>query len=228
MTTASAGPRAREVPVDTVVAGRVLRFDRTERILHAANAVLVLVLALTGLILYVGPLSALVGRRVLVETIHVVAGLALPVPLVAALAGRWRAGLRRDAARISRWSDEDTRWLRSRGRDAKVRVGKFNAGQKANALFVAGALPVAFATGLILNWFQPFSDSMRTGATLVHDTIAVALWFAIAGHIAKALSEPVTLRAIWSGWTPLAWARRHRPRWADEVDPPPPEAHDRV
>ena len=45
---------------------------------HWATAAAVLTAALTGLILYVGPLTALVGRRVLVKDIHVIAGLSMP------------------------------------------------------------------------------------------------------------------------------------------------------
>ena len=49
----------------------LLRFGPVERRLHWVNATLFFVLMLTGAILYVGPLSALVGRRELVKNIHV-------------------------------------------------------------------------------------------------------------------------------------------------------------
>ena len=53
------------------------RFDRTERIVHWANATLFLVLIATGAALYAGPVSTLVGRRVLMKNIHVYTGLLL-------------------------------------------------------------------------------------------------------------------------------------------------------
>ena len=56
------------------------RFGTPTRALHWATAVTVLTCALTGLVLYVGPLSAVVGRRNLVKDVHVIAGLAMPVP----------------------------------------------------------------------------------------------------------------------------------------------------
>ena len=56
----------------------LLRFDRTERIAHWCTATLILMLMATGAALYAGPLSTLVGRRELVRTMHVIAGLALP------------------------------------------------------------------------------------------------------------------------------------------------------
>ena len=44
----------------------------------------------TASILYVGPLSAAVGRRELVRQVHVWSGLALPIPLLVTLAGAFR------------------------------------------------------------------------------------------------------------------------------------------
>ncbi|HEX6424321.1 MAG TPA: cytochrome b/b6 domain-containing protein, partial [Acidimicrobiales bacterium] len=143
------------------------RFTRAERSLHWATAAVVLVCAVTGLILYVGPLTALVGRRPLVKDVHVASGLAMPVPLVVAYAGRWRASVRTDVRRLSRWTRADRRWLRSRGRDAADQVGKFNAGQKANAAFVAGMIPIMLVTGSIMRWPEPFDLTYRTGATFV-------------------------------------------------------------
>ena len=90
----------------------LLRFDRVERAAHWANATLFLVLIGTGAILYIGPLSILVGRRVLIDDIHVYCGLALPVPLLISLAGSWGKGLRADLSRFNRWTADDRRWLR--------------------------------------------------------------------------------------------------------------------
>jgi formate dehydrogenase subunit gamma len=210
-------------PVDSAYDDRIVRFDRAERWLHWANATLVLLLLGTGLVLYVGSLSAIVGRRELIKNIHVVSGLALPVPFVALYAGRWRAGFRRDARRLGRFLHDDWRWLRSRGSAPGLRLGKFNAGQKLNAIFVAGALPVMLMTGSIMYWNRPFSDTWRTGATFVHDWGFVTLLFVVLGHIGKALAEPVLLRSILRGWVPAGWAARHRPRWHDEVVAPTEE-----
>ena len=74
--------------------GSILRFTRAERALHWATGVAVLVCAVTGFVLYVGWPPALIGRRTLLRDVHVAAGVVLPVPLVAAYAGRWRAAVR--------------------------------------------------------------------------------------------------------------------------------------
>lgn len=207
------------IPADTVVGATVVRFDRAERWLHWVNAALFLTLLATGMTLYIGSLSAIVGRRVLVKDVHVISGLLLPVPLLLAYAGRWRDGLRRDVRRFSRWSSDDRRWLRSFGRRGRERMGKFNAGQKLNAIFVAGCIPLTLVTGSIMRWFEPFPLAWRTGATFVHDWLALALLVVVIGHIGKALTEPIALRAMRTGSVPVGHVQRHHPRWWREVQP---------
>src|SRR5579872_7351640 len=90
----------------------LLRFDRVERAVHWANASLFLILILTGAALYFTPLIALVGRRNLIEQVHLYVGLSLPLPLLLGLAGGWGRLLRRDVGRINRWSEADVQWLR--------------------------------------------------------------------------------------------------------------------
>lgn len=203
---------------DVVVADEVVRFDRTERWLHWTNASLFLVLLATGMTLYIGPLSAVVGRRVLLKDVHVISGLLLPLPVIAAYAGRWRDGLRRDVRRFARWSTDDRRWLASLGRRGHERMGKFNAGQKLNAIFVAGCIPLTLATGSIMRWFEPFPLPWRTGATFVHDWIALALLVVVVGHIGKALAEPHALRGMRTGRVPVEHVRKEHPRWWRELE----------
>jgi formate dehydrogenase subunit gamma len=203
--------------VDARVGDRVVRFDRVERALHWTNATLFLVLLATGMTLYVPELSAHIGRRVLVKDVHVYSGLALPVPLLLAYAGRWRDGLRRDVRRLARWSVDDRRWLLSWGRRGRATLGKFNAGQKLNAIFVAGSIPVMLASGSVMRFFEPFPLAWRTGATFVHDWTALTLLVVIVGHIGKALAEPVSLRAMRRGTVPVKHVERHHPRWWAEV-----------
>ena len=65
------------------VTERIVRFDAVQRAAHWANAVLFGILMATALPLYFGSIAAVVGRRALVEEIHLVGGedIALPVPL---------------------------------------------------------------------------------------------------------------------------------------------------
>jgi formate dehydrogenase subunit gamma len=195
---------------------RLARFDAAERVLHWVNATLFLTVMSTAAVLYVGPLSAAVGRRELIRQIHVWCGIALPVPVLVTLAGRWGRGFRADVSRLNRWTKDDKRWFRSFGRDPYVELGKFNPGQKLNASFIAGVIVLMLATGSVMNWFHYFPVDWRTGATFVHDWIAVILFVVVVGHIGMALADPESLGSMVRGWVPARWAREHRPRWYEE------------
>jgi formate dehydrogenase subunit gamma len=206
--------------------GRLVRFDRTERLLHGANATLFLTLIATGAALYVGPISTLVGRRELMRTIHVLAGVALPVPLLVTIMGPWGRAFRADVRRLSRWTPGEGRWIWTRGRDRSVPHGKFNPGQKLNASFTAGAIVVMLASGLMMRFPHRFADDLRTGATFVHDWVAFALFLTITGHILFAFNDRDSLRSIYRGWIPTSWAKRHAPAWHAEMSEPPAPADD--
>jgi formate dehydrogenase subunit gamma len=193
----------------------LLRFGRVERRLHWVNATLFSILMLTGAVLYVGPLSAMVGRRELIRTIHVWSGIALPIPLLIAIVGRHGARLRRDFGELNRFAAGEARWFRARTRGS-VRLGKFNPGQKLNAVFIAAAGVVMLATGSIMKWFSLFPIDWRTGATFVHDWFAIGIWIAVIGHVLFAFRDPVALGGMLRGSVSAAWARRERPRWYEQ------------
>ncbi|MFI5053744.1 MAG: cytochrome b/b6 domain-containing protein [Acidimicrobiia bacterium] len=203
-------------PPDVAVDRPMLRFDRVERALHWVNATLFAVLMLTGAALYAGPISALVGNRLIVRNLHVYSGLLLPVPLLVAIAGRKGTRLRADLSRLNRWSRDDARWFRRRRR-GEVELGKFNPGQKLNAAFIAGAGVVMLATGSIMHWFEPFPIDWRTGATFVHDWFAFGIWVAVLGHIMFAVRDGDALDSMIGGTVPAAWARKKAPLWYEEL-----------
>ena len=194
----------------------ILRFDVRTRVLHWVNATLFGIIMLTGAALYAGPISQIVGSRELVRTVHVYAGLALPIPIILAVLGRRGARVRADLGRLNRWDPGDARWFRRNDR-AEVRLGKFNPGQKLNAAFIAGAGLVMLATGSIMHWFDAFPLDWRTGATFVHDWFALGIWLAVIGHIVFALRDGDALEAMMvNGHVPAWWAYRKAPRWYDE------------
>jgi formate dehydrogenase subunit gamma len=195
---------------------RVPRFDGVERIVHWTNATLFLVLLGTGASLYFAPLSTFVAHRHAVKTIHVYAGLLLPVPLLLGLVIPRGRQLRRDIHRINRWTADDRRWWSRRTRSS-AQLGKFNPGQKLNAVFVGASIVLMLGTGSIMRWFGPFPDSWRTGATFVHDWVFITLLVVIVGHIMFAFADFDSLRSMVRGWVPEQWARRERPRWWAEV-----------
>lgn len=196
---------------------QLIRFDPVARALHWVTAALFAVVMATAVPLYVGSVAALIGRRALLADIHVWAGVCLPFPLVVSAAGPWGRRLRADLRRLNRWSAEEVAWLTSLGRRAVRRPGKFNPGQKLNSAYTAGAIAVMLGTGSVMRWFTPFPDSWRTGATFVHDVVAVATFAVVAGHVGMALSHPAALSSMLRGRVSRAWAAAHAPAWADET-----------
>jgi formate dehydrogenase subunit gamma len=193
-----------------------LRFDRVERTLHWVNAGLFGILMFTGAALYAGPISVLIGHRDIVRYVHVYSGLALPLPLLAAVTGRRGAALRDDLSRLNRWSHGEARWFRRRHRE-QIQLGKFNPGQKLNTAFIGGAGVIMLVTGSIMHWFGYFPIDWRTGATFMHDWFALGIWLAVLGHIMYALRDPDALRGMTTGSVPAPWARQHAPLWSAEL-----------
>jgi formate dehydrogenase subunit gamma len=153
---------------------------------HTAFAVLIGLGIVTAAIMWVDTLAVAVGRRDLVRTVHLAAGLLAPIPLaLGLLSARFRA----DVARLERWSDTDVTWLRARDRrSARIPVERFGAGQKLNAALTVGAVVVLLGTGTVMaGWPWSCPTGARTDATWVHDWTAFALTAAVVGHIVFAL-----------------------------------------
>jgi formate dehydrogenase subunit gamma len=190
----------------------VLRFDLVTRLAHWLTAAFTGLLLLTGTILYVPQLSAVIGRRETLKTIHVWSGLLLLVPVVVdVLAGPAGRGLRADLVELGRWDETDAKWLRRRTRETPA--GKFNGGQKLLTALLGGGFAVQLLTGALMNWNHPFPDDWRTGATFVHDWAYLAIVVLVAGHIVKAFEEPEVRAGMIGGTVPESWARRARPGW---------------
>jgi len=185
---------------------------------HRSTAALVAVLFATGFTLYYAPLSVLISRRALVETTHVVAGLLLPLPLIAGLLVS--PELRHDVRVLGRLTRVDRLWLRRRDRRrAALPVGKFNGGQKLAAATMAGAGLVLLATGVLL--LAPvrldLSDGVREGATITHDLFTFGAFLLLGGHIWLALRHPQARVALRTGMVDRTYAEREHPEWAAEM-----------
>ncbi|ATW47722.1 cytochrome b/b6 domain-containing protein [Streptomyces peucetius] len=213
-TPGSAGPTAAPTPPRSEEPTRVRRFSRAERWVHRTTAALMLLCVATAAALYVPQIAELVGRRHLVVTVHQWSGLLLPVPLLLGLASR---AFRADLRRLNRFAPYDSRWLRAvrrreHGPQARP-AGKFNAGQKIYAAWIAGATLVMLGTGLLM-WFTGLTPLVwRTSATFVHDWLSLAVGIVVAGHIAMALADPEARRGMRTGSVARQWSRDHHPRW---------------
>lgn len=203
------------------------RFDRVERWVHWSVGLLFGVCALTAAVLYVGPLSVLVGNRRLAVLVHVWSGFALPVPLVLGAVSR---AYRSDVHLLGRFSPADRRWLRSKQarRDADG-VGKFNAGQKLNGALSTGAILVLLGTGTLMFLTGLAPLAYRAGATFVHDWSAIAVGLLVLGHLNHAFRDPEAMRGMRSGRVHRSWAGHEHPEWAAEhaAAPEQPTVSDR-
>jgi formate dehydrogenase gamma subunit len=194
------------------------RFSGAERSIHHVTALLMLVCLVTAAFLYFPFLSTMVGRRELLKTVHVWTGFALPVPIVLGLVSR---AFRADLRRLNRFAPHDWEWLRRGDRRAVRRgrgvhpVGKFNAGQKLNAAFTAGAILVMLGTGEVLTFPDPWPDRWRTGATFVHDWLFLLILAVTVGHLWEAMRDRGALTGMLTGRVEREWAERHHSGWAD-------------
>jgi formate dehydrogenase subunit gamma len=191
----------------------VRRFTLTERLLHWVHASAFFVLLGSGLVLYLPSLSADVARRPLIKDIHFWTGIswAGAILLVAALGNR--RALRETVREIDLFDRDDGRFLAGRTDSPQ---GRFNAGQKVNAILTAAFAVLFFVSGLLL-WYGERDTRFRLGGTVfLHDTLMYLSVAIVVGHLYLALLHPTTrhaLRGMTLGSVREDWARRHHAKW---------------
>ena len=196
--------------------GYLRRFSRTERTLHWANAVVLLLPARDGLVLYLPSLAVLVGRRPLVQSLHFWSGVA------------WVVGARPDRARRrpARARAHRARARRLRPRRPALAAGRrpapqgrFNAGQKLNTALTAAFAVLFLVSGLLL-WFGERDTRFRFASTvMLHDGLMYVSLALLVGHLYLAVIHPATrhaLRGITVGTVSEEWAARHHAKWKPE------------
>ena len=206
----------------------VERFTRTERLLHWVHASAFFVLLGSGLILYLPALSAAVGRRPLIKDVHFLTGVSWAgAMLLVAILGNRRA-LMRTIREIDLFDRDDRRFLR--GRTATPQ-GRFNAGQKLNAIVTAAFATLFFISGLLL-WLSERHTRFHLPGTLsLHDGLMYLSVVIVIGHLYLALINRSTrhaIRGITLGTVREDWARQHHSKWAPDppIDGQPPTPRD--
>jgi formate dehydrogenase subunit gamma len=192
----------------------VRRFGVTERALHWVHASGLFVMLATGLILYLPALSEAVARRNLVKNVHIFAavGWALAIVLVVTLGDRRR--LAADWREIEAIDADDRRWLRGR----RARQGRFNAGQKVNAILTVSFAILFAISGFFLWLGERDHRFLFDGTGVVHETLTLASIGLVIGHLYLALIHPSTrhaLRGMTRGDVREDWAREHHPKWLE-------------
>ena len=193
----------------------VRRFSRTERALHWANALGFFVLLVSGLMLYLPSLEMAVGRRPLIKDIHFWSGIGWVALLAAVFLLGDRRVLLRTAREIEMFDADDRAWLERK----RSREGRFNAGQKINAIadgcvlrpvrrLGAAALARRARHGVPLREHR--RPARRAHVRLAHPADRSPLPRAdSSGHAALAARDDA------SEASNEDWARWHHPRWVD-------------
>lgn len=216
----------------------VVRFGATERAFHWAFAIPFLGLLLSGLPLsfpvlrsWINGYSPEIGLR-----LHLVSGAAwILAPALVVVLGDRRA-LATAGSDLFVIVREEWLWLRQlplllAGLPCEMMgVGRFNAGQKLNGLFVATTSALLAITGAIL-WIawqspgfvstgEPAGRAIMGWSQWLHSLLTVLILAPLLGHIVLATVHPRTkesLRGMLFGRVDAGWARAHHPRWYAEI-----------
>lgn len=204
---------------------RIPRFTRTERAVHWVQATSFLLLLISGFALTLPAVESALGHRDLLREIHLTGAFFLFFgPAIVALSGD-RRSVAADVEDVDTWDTDDLRWLipfpilRLFG----VRTppqGRFNAGQKLNALFVAWSTLTFTITGLILWQNRRFPIDVVQKSNDLHTILAYVALAAFLGHFYLAALNPSTrhsLRAITQGWIRRDWAVAHHAKWVQSA-----------
>ncbi len=205
------------------VPAKIQRFAASERFVHWALAIPILVLYATALMMAVywsEPSPRQV--RAMFSWAHRIAGICFIVlpPLVLLYGKRdWRVHLE-NFKEGWRWTKDDIHWLilsplaAVNHRITLPEEGKFNAAEKLNFMMVSATYPLYIWTGVLL-WMEG-ADFV---AWVVHLVTAGLSSVLVVGHIYMAVANPSTrigLSGMISGWVDREWARHHYRRWYRE------------
>ena len=205
------------------MASRLRRFTVSERVVHWLVAVAFAIMLLSGTQVPGGA-----GLSSAMFDIHVGAAGALVAGLLGVLALGNGRSLVRTAREIVRFDRLDREWLlgapaRVVSRELAPPAGRFNAGQKMNALLSWLGLTVLYVSGMVVTFTGNVSPQNE-----IHSGMAVAMVVLIGGHMYMAVLNPATrhaLRGITVGDVDRDWAEHHHPRWdavagSDPREPP--------
>ena len=192
----------------------VRRFGPTERALHWVHAAGFLAMLGTGLVLYLPALSEAIARRNLVKNLHLGAAILWAVAIVLVLVLGDRRRLAADWREIETLDADDRRWLRGK----RAPQGRFNAGQKLNALLTAAFAVLFVVSGFFLWLGERDHRFLLDGTGTVHETLTLVSVALLVGHLYLAVLHPSTrhaLRGITTGDVREEWAREHHPKWVE-------------
>jgi formate dehydrogenase subunit gamma len=192
---------------------RIQRFTKSERAAHWLVAVAFAVMLFSG-----GQVRHRWTWTTPALDLHIGAAVVLVAGLgTLLLFGDGRA-LRTTARQLRSLRSDDRAWLdpgRILARRPAPPVGRFNGGQKMNAILLTLGLTGLYATGIYLVTIG------HSALGHLHGPFAFLTTVLIAAHIFMAVINPSTrhaLRGMTLGSVDREWARHHHQRWVDELD----------
>jgi formate dehydrogenase subunit gamma len=199
--------------------GTVGRYTPAARVNHWLNAMILVLLALSGMSLFHPALfflTDLFGGGTWTRILHPWLGLALVLTFSGLFFRFWRYNL---------WVRDDSRWMQHIGdviaqRDESVpEVGRYNAGQKIMFWGMTVLIVVLAASGIVMwdaQFGQYFTVEQKRLAAVVHAATAVTtigLWIV---HVYAAIWVKGTVRAMTQGRVTGGWAWKHHRKWLRE------------
>lgn len=208
----------------------VVRFSASERLAHWLQFVAFSVLLVTGLFIYVPALQAFAMGRAgeASRVLHRLSAVVFMVSPLIYLLGNPSAFFSslRDAFS---WSADDRAWLAkavayyTHGEVADMPPqGKYNGGQKLNAMVQIVTFVVFVVTGLIM-WLgtEAVSPGMFAFAILLHDLAVIAAVCLVLLHVYLVTIHPLTrksITAMFEGIVTREYAKEHHAKWLAEVE----------
>ena len=199
---------------------KILRFAKSERILHWCIAGPFLISFGTGVLLAIiyNPDPTRPWRGAF-ASLHRISGVALGIfPMVALLIGRHDVRIHLYNIRQAWiWVYDDFKWLALMGlaaissRFELPEQGKFNAAEKLNFMVLMSTYPLYVATGLLM-WLT----HLAVLSWILHCLMAMLATPLILGHLYMALINADTrvgLEGMISGHVDREWAKHHYRRW---------------
>ncbi len=196
----------------------VERFNTKERVLHWFVAASFFTLLLSGLGLYARIFHGyfdFFGGGVGAILVHKYAGAVFFFASLLLFLNHYKE--------MNAFDEDDRKWFRRLGgylsrEENHINSGKFNAGQKGFGLFMGGATLLMGVTGLI-NWFPlSFPRVLVRLSLLLHGLLFVLFIMIVVVHAyLTTIGNPGTLESMIYGNVKRIWAKKHHPKWYEEI-----------
>jgi formate dehydrogenase subunit gamma len=200
--------------------GTLARYTVAARINHWVNAIILILLAISGLALFHPALfflTGLFGGGTTAAFLHPWMGIVLIITFAGLFFRFWRYNI---------WNRTDTEWMNKirdvlAARDENLpEVGRYNAGQKLVFWIMTIAILCLFFSGLVLWQNPPWEISLtieqKRIAAVVHASAAVVIICVWIVHLYAAIWVKGTVSAMTKGRVTGGWAWKHHRKWLRE------------